>query len=242
MTALWEFDMTAWDDPRIARGMEKQLGQRRARIAAGEKPLGWKVGLGAKPVMERLGIKMPLVGYMMQKSLAPNGATVSVAGWTQPVAEPEIAVHMGADLPGSADRAATIAAIGALGPAIELADLNPPPADVEVTLAGNIFHRHVILGAADRARAGAKLDGLAGLVFRRGAQVARQEDLQANIGNIVAIVAHVAGTLAAHGETLRAGDVIITGSIVPPPLIEADETEFAYMLEPMEKLMVHFSR
>ena len=234
--------MTAWDDPRIARGMDKQLGERRARIAAGEKPLGWKVGLGAKPVMERLGIKMPLVGYMMQKSLAPNGATVSVAGWTQPVAEPEIAVHMGADLPGSADRAATIAAIGALGPAIELADLNPPPADVEVTLAGNIFHRHVILGAADRARAGAKLDGLAGLVFRRGAQVARQEDLQANIGNIVAIVAHVAGTLAAHGETLRAGDVIITGSIVPPPLIEADETEFAYMLEPMEKLMVHFSR
>ena len=195
-----------------------------------------------KHLRERRGIKMPLVGYMMQTSLLPNGGTVSVAGWTQPVAEPEVAVHMGADLPGSADRAATIAAIGALGPAIELADLNPPPADVEVTLAGNIFHRHVILGAADRARAGAKLDGLAGLVFRRGAQVARQEDLQANIGNIVDIVAHVAGTLGAHGETLRAGDVIITGSIVPPPLIEADETAFAYTLDPMEKLMVQFSR
>ena len=44
----------AWDDPRIARGMEKQLAQRRARIAAGEKPIGWKVGLGAKAAMERL--------------------------------------------------------------------------------------------------------------------------------------------------------------------------------------------
>ena len=54
-------------------------------------------------------------------------------------------------------------------------------------------------------------------MFRRGAQVARQEDLQQNIGNIVDIVAHVAGTLAANGEKLRAGDVIITGSIVPPP-------------------------
>ena len=30
--------MNAWDDPRIARGMEKQLGDRRARIAAGETP------------------------------------------------------------------------------------------------------------------------------------------------------------------------------------------------------------
>jgi len=232
----------AWDDPRIARGMEKQFATRRARIAAGEKPLGWKVGLGAKGAMERLNIKMPLVGYMMQKSLLPNGSTASVAGWTQPVAEPEIAVHMAADLPGGADRAATVAAIGALGPAIELADLNPPPADVEVTLAGNIFHRHVILGPADRSRAGARLDGLTGLVFRRGTQVARQEDLQANIGNIVDIVAHVAGTLAAYGEKLSSGDVIITGSIVPPPLIEPDESAFAYTLDPMPQLSVKFFR
>jgi 2-keto-4-pentenoate hydratase len=234
--------MNAWDDPRIARGMQKQLADRRARIAAGETPLGWKVGLGAKPAMERLGITMPLVGYMMQKSLVPNGSTVSLAGWTQPVAEPEVAVHMAANLPGNADRAATMAAIGALGPAIELADLNPPPSDVEVALGGNIFHRHVILGPADKARAGAKLDGLVGYVFRRGEQVARQEDLQANIGNIVAIVAHVAGTLAAYGEKLSTGDVIITGSIVPPPLIEPDETSFAYTLDPMPQLSVNFSR
>ena len=234
--------MNAWDDPRITRGMQKQLAERRARIAAGETPLGWKVGLGAKPAMERLGIKMPLVGYMMQKSLVQNGSTVSLRSWTQPVAEPEIAVYMAADLPGNADRVATIAAIGALGPAIELADLNPPPSDVEATLAGNIFHRHVILGPADRARAGARLEGLTGLVFRRGAQVARQEDLQANIGIIVDIVAHVAGTLAANGEKLAAGDVIITGSIVPPPLIEPDETAFAYTLDPMPQLSVTFSR
>ena len=32
----------------------------------------------------------------------PNGSTVSVAGWTQPVAEPEIAVYMASDLPGGA--------------------------------------------------------------------------------------------------------------------------------------------
>jgi 2-keto-4-pentenoate hydratase len=232
----------AWDDPRIARGMQKQLADRRARIAAGEKPIGWKVGLGAKPAMERLKITMPVVGYMMEKSVVQNGSTVSVKGWTQPVAEPEIAVTMAADLAGGAARDATIKAIGALGPAIELADLAAPPTDVELVLSGNIFHRSVILGTPDKSRAGAKLDGLAGLVFRRGAQIARQEDLQQNIGNIVDIVGHVAGTLAANGERLRAGDVIITGSIVPPPAIEPDETEFAYQLDPMGKLSVRFSR
>jgi 2-keto-4-pentenoate hydratase len=232
----------AWDDPRIARGMEKQLAARNARIAAGEKPLGWKVGLGAPPAMERLKIKAPLVGFMMQTSLVPNASTVSFAGWTKPVAEPEVAVHMGSDLPGGADRAVTAASIAALGPAIELADLNPPPDDVEVTLAGNIFHRHVILGPSDPARAGAKLDGLVGHVFRRGALVAKQENVEALIGEMIGIVQHVAGTLAAHGERLRAGDVIITGSIVPPPIIEPDETEFAYALEPLGGLSVKFSR
>jgi 2-keto-4-pentenoate hydratase len=234
--------MNAWDDPRIARGMQKQLADRAARIAAGEKPIGWKVGLGAKPAMERLGITMPAVGYMMEKSVVPDGGTVSVAGWKQPVAEPEIAVYMATDLASGAGRDATIAAIGAIGPAIELADLAAPPTDVEVVLAGNIFHRSVILGPPDKARAGARLDGLAGLIFRRGTQAARQEDLQQNIGNIVDIVAHVAGTLAANGEKLRAGDVIITGSIVPPPMIEPDETEFAYQLAPMGRLSVRFSR
>jgi 2-keto-4-pentenoate hydratase len=232
----------AWDDPRIARGMEKQLATRRARIAGGEKPLGWKVGLGAPPAMERLKIKAPLVGFMMQKSLVPNASTVSFAGWTKPVAEPEIAVHMGKDLAGGADRAAAIAAIAALGAAIELADLNPPPDDVEAALAGNIFHRHVILGPPDPARAGAKLDGLVGHVFRRGALSAKQDNPQALIGEMIGIVQHVAGTLGAHGEKLRAGDVIITGSIVPPPFIEPDETEFAYSLEPVGGLSVKFTR
>ena len=232
----------AWDDPRIARGMEQQLATRRARIAAGEKPLGWKVGLGAPPAMERLKIKAPLVGFMMQRSLVPNASTVSFAGWTKPVAEPEIAVHMGKDLASGGDRATTIAAIAALGPAIELADLNPPPDDVEVALAGNIFHRHVILGPPDSSRAGAKLDGLVGHVFRRGALTAKQENVEALIGEMIGIVQHVAGTLAAHGERLRACDVIITGSLVPPPIIEPDETEFAYSLEPVGGLSVKFSR
>jgi 2-keto-4-pentenoate hydratase len=235
-------NMNAWDDPRIARGMETQLAARRARIAAGERPIGWKVGLGAAAAMQRLGIKAPLVGYMMEKSLLPDGASVPVGAWTQPVAEPEIAVYMAADLPGGADRAATIAAIGSLGAAIELADLDPTPPDVEEALAGNIFHRHVILGPADPARAGVRLDGLAGVVFRRGKEAARQVDLQANIGEIVGIVTHVAGTLSAYGERLRAGDVIITGSIVAPPRIEKDETEFAYALEPMKPLSVRFTR
>jgi 2-keto-4-pentenoate hydratase len=100
----------------------------------------------------------------------------------------------------------------------------------------------VILGTPDASRAGGKLDGLVGHVFRRGALAAKQDKIEALIGEMIGIVAHVAGTLAAYGEKLRAGDVIITGSIVPPPFIEPDETEFAYALEPVGGLSVRFSR
>ena len=48
--------MNPWETPLIKKGMTAQLAKRRARIAAGEKPIGWKVGLGAPAAMERLKI------------------------------------------------------------------------------------------------------------------------------------------------------------------------------------------
>ena len=62
--------MNVWDAPLIKKGMTAQLAKRRARIAAGEKPLGWKVGLGAPATMERLKLAAPVVGFLMQRALA----------------------------------------------------------------------------------------------------------------------------------------------------------------------------
>jgi 2-keto-4-pentenoate hydratase len=81
----------AWDDPRVARGMKAQLADRRARIAAGETSLGWKVGFGAQAAMENLKISAPLVGFLMKRGLVPVGT--SLKGWVKPEVEPEIAIH-----------------------------------------------------------------------------------------------------------------------------------------------------
>ena len=56
----------------------------------------------------------------------------------------------------------------ALGPAIELADLDVSPTDPEAILSGNIHHRHVIFGPRDDGRAGAILGDWSGRVFRNG--------------------------------------------------------------------------
>jgi 2-keto-4-pentenoate hydratase len=172
-----------------------------------------------------------------------NGATVSLAGWSKPVFEPEIALHMGADLPARADAETAARAIAGIGPAIELADLAQPPQPDTISdiLAGDIFHRGVVVGPVDHTRAGAKTDGLTGTVFRRGAEVARTSAVTANTGDPVALARYVADLLAAFGERLRAGEFIITGSIVPPLFLEPADDRAAYTLDPIGSLSAHFT-
>src|SRR5829696_4719949 len=177
--------MKAWEDPGIARGMQAQLAHRRARLDAGDKPLGWKVGFGAPAVMETLGISAPLVGHLLESRLVASGAGVSFKGWSKPVIEPEIALYIGEDLPGGGTPAQACAAIAGLGPAFELADLQYPPADAERIVAENIYQRHVLLWPRDTSRAGGNVDGLIGQVLRNGVEVARTSDPQANTGNPV---------------------------------------------------------
>lgn len=235
--------MTApWNDPRVQRGMKKQLALRSERVAAGDRAIGWKVAFGGKAIQEKLGIGGPLVGFLSQGNAVQSGASVSVAGWVKPVAEPEVAAYMGRDLPGGASEDAARTAIAKLGPAIELIDSQRPPEDPEAVLAGNVAHRYVVLGPADAARAGGRSDGLAGRVFRRGVETARTSDVEAMPGSVLGLIRHVADYLAAFGETLRAGDVIICGSIVTPVAIEPDESEFTYALDPIGEVSVRFTR
>jgi 2-keto-4-pentenoate hydratase len=234
--------MTPWDHPLIKKGMTAQLANRRARIAAGEKPLGWKVGMGAPASMQKLGLAAPLVGFLMQRALLLSGSTVSLNGWAKPVAEPEICVRMASDLKGGATADDAAAAIKEIFPAIELADLDPPPTvdNLDAVLAGDIYQRHVVL--CGNTRFGGATSGLTSRLIRRGAEAAATTDPEALTGKLTDIVAHVANTLAAFGETLSAGDVIITGSITPPIMLEPDEVELTHALDPIGEVSVSFTQ
>jgi 2-keto-4-pentenoate hydratase len=233
--------MNGWDHPLIKKGMPAQLAARRARIAAGEKPLGWKVGLGAPASMQKFGLTAPLVGYLMQRALLLSGSTVSLQGWVRPVAEPEICVRMMSDLSGGATPDAALAAIKEIFPALELADLDQVATadNLDAVLAGNIFQRHVIL--CGNTRVGGSTAGFTSRLIRRGKEAATTNDPEALTGKLTGIVAHVANTLSAFGERLSAGDVIITGSITPPLMLEADENELIHALDPIGAVAVRFA-
>jgi len=230
-----------WEDPRVIRGMRAQLVLRQRRLAAGDRPLGWKVGFGAPAALAQLGIAGPLIGFLTQHARLASGATVSLAGWAKAMAEPEIAVHIGRDVPGGADAATAAAAIAGISPAIELADVDAPPQDPEDILGRNIYQRHVVLAGTGPARAGGSAAGLACRVTRNGKEFAMTSDPQANTGEWLTIVRHVADVLAACGETLRAGEIIITGSVVPPLMLEPGEREVGFEVTPLGSVAVRFS-
>jgi 2-keto-4-pentenoate hydratase len=209
-------------DERIAAGMRAQLTSRREKLRAGDRPLGWKVGFGSTAAGARLGIDRPLVGFLLRSNLLPDGAEVPVGDWAAPTLEPEIAAHMAQDVPPGASRDAVRRAVGGLSAAIELADVDPPPTDVRQILAGNIFHRHVLLGPVRRGWT--PLEDIHATVLLDGDETAATDDVTALTGETVEVLRSTAELLALCGEQLRAGDVVITGSVVTPLPVAGGQT------------------
>jgi 2-keto-4-pentenoate hydratase len=230
----------AIDDPRISKGMRAQMELRKRRFNEGAHQVGWKVGFGAPVAQTNLKLTAPLVGFILDRAILATGAKVPISHWQKPVAEAEIAAYMGQDLPAHASRDDVRKAVVAIGPAIELADIDCPMDDVEAILSGDIFQRHVILGQRDIMRQGARLAGLKGRVTRSGNDVPVPVDLQTNIGDILSIVRHVADIAEAIGDKLRAGQFIICGSLTAPMFLEQDESGVDFALEPIGGISVKF--
>jgi 2-keto-4-pentenoate hydratase len=195
----------AWEDPRVVEGTRRQLEARDRTLAEGAHRLGWKLGLGAPPARERWELKGSVVGFITDATLLGSGSTQSLAGWEAPALEAEVAVRVAMDAVGPR--------VGALGVAIELADLGSGADDLAEVLAGDIFHRRTVLGALDvdpTTPVGAIT------VERDGETIDVAEDPTALVGGTAAeMTAYLDRYLTGLGEELREGDVIITGSTVP---------------------------
>lgn len=228
--------MTApdWENRAVRRGMQRLLDRRSDVMESGERTIGWKLGFGAPAWLEKFDLSGPLLGFLPESRSHPPGATVSCAGWVRAVAEPEIAVYIGRDIE---DPSRAAEAVSGLGAAIELADVDPPPDDLEETLAGNIFHRAVILGEPDPGLSTLDVGMLRARVHVDGSEVADTTDLQTLTGNLSDILGHAAELLASAGERLRAGEVVIAGSVVPPIEISPG-SEVSYELSPLDPVAV----
>ena len=204
----------------MVAGTARMLARHRDELAAGAQHLGWKVGFGAPAAMERLGLDRPLVGALTTERRLEPGASVSLGGWTHGLIEAEIAAYVGRDVGPTATADEALAAVGGWSLAVELADLDLPPDDVVEILGGNIYHRWVLFGELVP-----ELPEQRGVtVLRDGLEVAATDRPDDLVGELGWVLATTASTLAAAGGALRAGDVVITGSMVPPMDVVPDQT------------------
>lgn len=211
-------------DDRLLPGISHQKALVRELAAGGTTVVGWKAGLGAPATRAALGLAAPLIGLLLDATEERTGTTVPIATWQRPLAEAEVAVRLGRDVAIDASPTDVLDAVDALAPAIKLVDLSPPPEDPAIVLAGNIFHRAWLTGPF------ASLDGP--LELRGRTMTVRMHDegpvvveaLEALTGPAGTVLAETARMSALIGRGLRAGDVVLLGSVIPPRAVVPGDT------------------
>jgi 2-keto-4-pentenoate hydratase len=222
-------------DQRVVAGLPAQLSRRAELLAAGAQPVGWKVGFNMPSVQQVFGISEPISGFLTTATLVRAGEPHSLAGAGQPMAEPELAIQIGAELAPDCDRTAAEAAIVGLGPAIEVADVDPSLTDLTEIVAANVFHRAVVFG---EPVAGVPITDVVAHVTFNGEPFGEAQPLEATL-DPTDMVRLIARTIGEGGERLKPGDAIIAGSLVPPPVVSAGD-ELALDLGPLGSLSLTF--
>ena len=103
--------------------------------------------------------------------------------------------------------------------------------DLTEIVATNVFHRAVVFG---HPVAGVPVSGVVARVAFNGEAFGEAAPLEATLDpvEVVGLIARIIGT---GGERLRPGDIIIGGSLVPPPVVGAGD-ELALDLGPLGSL------
>jgi 2-keto-4-pentenoate hydratase len=215
-------------DGAVARGARAMLARRESELAAGARPLGWKMGFTTPAIQAHFGLSEPVVGYLVDTGLTRDGATVEIADWVAPAVEVEVAVRIGPD-----------GGIAGLAPALELVDVGEPFADIEAALGGNIWQRGVVFGEevpdADpwsmvarvtRFRASAATEKRAGTTdAEAGFDAVTETVAEGRLSDDPATTVDFASAfLATHGAALAPGERIIAGSVVAPVAVTPGDT------------------
>ena len=193
------------------------LGFLARRLADGEKVVGKKIGVTSKAVQDMLGVHQPDFGFLTDWMQVEGDIDVDAKGLIAPRAEAEIAFILKDSLGGPGVTAAdVVAATEAIVPCFEIVDSRIRDWKISIvdTVADNASCGVFVMG---EARADPRLHSLPDLhvtVTRNG------EPLSEGYGHAVQgdpaqAVAWLANTLGAYGVTLDAGDVILSGSVVP---------------------------
>jgi 2-keto-4-pentenoate hydratase len=203
-----------------------QLGLIARRCAAGERQIGWKVGLTAPAIQQQFGFHEPVFGCILDTT--PSGHVFPANSLISPGFENELCMRLGRDLTGKVTLNDARAAIDVVYPSLEIIETRGPFTEqIALALADNAQQKTVVLGAP--VALPAVLETIEARVVINGETVATGTG-DAVLGNPLNSVVWLAGKLVEYGRSLKAGEIIMTGSFTRQfPIAPGDRirTEFA---------------
>ena len=187
------------------------------RKADGERVIGKKIGVTSKAVQDMLGVHQPDFGFLTDRMYIEGDIDVAANGLIAPRAEAEIGFILKDSLKGPGVTAEdVIAATESIVPCFEIVDSRIQDWKIGIvdTVADNASCGVYVLGEARVDPRAHDLPNLHVTVTKNGAPLSEGYG-HAVQGSPAQAVAWLANTLGAYGVTLDAGDVILSGSLVP---------------------------
>lgn len=203
-------DLIGTTDVAAAYAVQQQIAA--ARVAAGARVVGRKIGLTSPAVQQQLGVDTPDFGVLLDH-MDLTGRPVPIPRLLQPKAEAEIAFVLGADLDGPLTPEVVLAAVASAHVALEIVDSRI--AGWDITYADTV---------ADNASSGlfALGDELAGVEPREvemsmtlNGDLVSTGNGAACLGDPLTALLWLAQTAQEYGDPLRAGQVILSGALGP---------------------------
>lgn len=203
---------------RVQRALDELLGT----------PVGWKIGATGEGAQQLLGVAGPFYGRLFESFVVADGGTLPALPATMFIAEAEFAFRLGSDLPAEQapfSRSDVLAAVAAVVPALELPDsrfgdfraLGAPQ-----LVADDACARFIVLGPACTDWDPDALANHAVTILVNGLEAARGNGGTV-LGNPCTALVWLANELAATGLSLRAGDIVMSGSCAVPNTIRAGD-------------------
>ena len=194
-----------------------------AWMAGSSRPLfGWKIAATSVAGQRHINVDGPIAGRLLAETVLQDGAVVPLAGNLMRVAELELAFRMGRDLapcarPYTVDEA--MAAVASLHPAIEIPDSRYEDfcaVGAPQLIADNACAHFFLLGPP-ATFAWRERDLAAHAVSADVAGKSHHEGHGRNaLGDPRVALAWLVNELSGLGLTLRAGEVVTTGTCVVP--------------------------
>jgi 2-oxopent-4-enoate/cis-2-oxohex-4-enoate hydratase len=195
------------------------------RLSDGEKLIGKKIGVTSKAVQNMLDVHQPDFGYLTDKMLYRSGAEMPISrDLIQPRAEGEIAFILKRDLrgPGVTPDDALAATEGVI-PCFEIVDsrIRDWKIRIQDSIADNASSGLFVLGDMVPAESVDFVE--CQIKVEKNGRFLSEGRGSAALGSPLICVAWLANTLGGYGIPLRAGELILSGSLVPLEPVQAGD-------------------